>query len=146
MEFNHDVAMEYASGRSPRLIHRVLGDEGHLSNAQGAGLVRAVLARSETGRVRHLVQLHLSRECNRPALAREAARAVLDELAARIDVHTAPQDEVGVTLHLGAAAAIRRRPGRTDGVRVSRRRAAAHPRLPGLDEPGEPPDSSRRFG
>ncbi len=68
VEFNHDEAMEYASGRSPRLIHRVLGDEGHLSNAQGAGLVRAVLARSEIGRVRHLVQLHLSRECNRPAL------------------------------------------------------------------------------
>src|SRR4051794_5923240 len=26
LEFNHDVALQYASGRSPRLIRRVLGD------------------------------------------------------------------------------------------------------------------------
>ena len=131
VEFNHDVAMEYASGRSPRLIDRVLGDEGHLSNAQGAGLVRAVLGRSEAGRVRHLVQLHLSRECNRPTLAREAARAVLDELAVRVEVHTAAQDEPGATLHLGAAPdgpRKRRRWPTRRGVRP----APAQNRLPGL--------------
>ncbi len=134
VEFNHDVAMEYASGRSPRLIDRVLGDEGHLSNAQGAGLMRTVLARSEPGRVRHLVQLHLSRHCNRPDLAREAAKAVLDELAVRVEVHTARQDEPGATLHLGAASIVRRRP-RLDAVpRATRRRVATHPRLPGLDD------------
>ena len=134
VEFNHDVAMEYASGRSAHLIGRVLGDEGHLSNVQGAALVRAVLARSESGRVRHLVQLHLSRECNRPSLAREAARAVLKELAAAVEVHTARQDEPGVTLHLGAAAAARPKPRRPAAPRVLRRGAAAHPRLPGLEE------------
>jgi phosphoribosyl 1,2-cyclic phosphodiesterase len=110
VEFNHDVAMEHASGRSSHLIRRVLGDEGHLSNAQGAALVRAVLARSEGGRIRHLVQLHLSRECNRPALAREAAQAVLAELSVRVEVHTTRQDEPGMTLRLGAAVPIRRRP------------------------------------
>ncbi len=68
VEFNHDVAMQQASGRTARLIQRVLGDNGHLSNVQAAALVRAVLARSTVGRVRHLVQLHLSRDCNRPAL------------------------------------------------------------------------------
>ena len=84
VEFNHDVALEYASGRMPRLITRVLGDDGHLSNAQAADLVRAVLARSPSGRPRHLVQLHLSRDCNRPAsIARAAALAVL---AGRSDV------------------------------------------------------------
>ena len=103
MEFNHDLAMELASGRSPRLIDRVLGDEGHLSNTQGAALVRAVLGRSEIGRVRHLVQLHLSRQCNRPYLAREAANAILDDFTFRVEVHTARQDEPGVTLHLGAS-------------------------------------------
>ena len=131
VEFNHDVAMEYASGRSPRLIHRVLGDEGHLSNAQGAGLVRAVLTRSETRRVRHLVQLHLSRECNRPTLAREAARAVLDELAVRVEVHTASQDEPGATLHLGAAPDGRRKRARWP-TRRGIRPAPAQGRLPGL--------------
>jgi hypothetical protein len=147
VEFNHDVAMEIASGRSAHLIDRVLGDEGHLSNAQGAALVRAVLARSEPGRVRHLVQLHLSRECNRPALAREAARAVLDELAARIEVYTAGQDEAGTTLHLGAAAAGRGKTRRIGRPRVAGRHASMHRPLPGLEDAnGEPPGSSRRFG
>src|SRR5258705_385728 len=62
VEFNHDVAMQYASGRPRMLIDRVLGDDGHLSNAQAAELVRAVMARSAAGRLRHVVQLHLSRE------------------------------------------------------------------------------------
>src|SRR5262249_22092321 len=43
LEFNHDVGLEYASGRSARLIARVLGDGGHLSNEQAAGLLREVL-------------------------------------------------------------------------------------------------------
>src|SRR5262249_2963297 len=103
VEFNHDVALEYASGRMPALIARVLGDEGHLSNVQAAGLVRAVLGRSTAGRLRHLVQLHLSRDCNTPALARQAARAVLEELAGGALLHTAEQSLPGTTLHLGAA-------------------------------------------
>src|SRR5262245_379960 len=72
LEFNHDVGLECASGRSPRLIARVLGDEGHLSNEQAALLLREVLRRSPPNRLRHLVQLHLSRECNRPVLAEAA--------------------------------------------------------------------------
>lgn len=130
VEFNHDVAMEYASGRPTRLIDRVLGDDGHLSNTQGAALARAVLARSEAGRVRHLLQLHLSRDCNRPALAREAARAMLEELAVRVEVHTAAQDEPGATLHLGAAPVRCKRPRWPN--RRGARPAAAQGRLPGL--------------
>ena len=130
IEFNHDPRLEYASGRMPRLIARVLGDEGHLSNAQAADLVRAVLARSAAGRLRHLVQLHLSRDCNRPALARAAARAVLADRG-DVTVHTAAQDAPGTTLHLtpGAVPARPRHPAR---------RAAAvrlpQPLLPGFDE------------
>jgi Beta-lactamase superfamily domain len=134
VEFNHDVAMEYASGRSPRLIDRVLGEEGHLSNTQGADLVRAVLARSEAGRVRHLVQLHLSRRCNRPTLAREAAQAVIEELAVRIEIQTARQDEPGATLHLGAGTGRRGRSRQTVGRRGTRRPAVLQKRLPGLEE------------
>ncbi|HVS38422.1 MAG TPA: MBL fold metallo-hydrolase, partial [Gemmataceae bacterium] len=133
VEFNHDVAMEYASGRSPRLIHRVLGDEGHLSNAQGAALVRAVLARSELGRVRHLVQLHLSRQCNRPNLAREAALAVLEELAVRIELHTAQQNEPGNPLHLGPASGARPQRQRSQPAFQRRRVVQNHPMLPGLE-------------
>src|SRR5436305_821384 len=103
VEFNHDVDLEYSSGRSPMLIQRVLGDEGHLSNAQAAALVRAVLARSPAGRLRHLVQLHLSRDCNLPGLARESARAILAELADGAELHTAEQDTAGATLEVSAA-------------------------------------------
>ena len=77
LEFNHDVAMEKSSGRDPQLIARVLGDAGHLSNEQAAALVREVLLRSQPNRMRHLVQLHMSRQCNRPTLARAVAERVL---------------------------------------------------------------------
>jgi phosphoribosyl 1,2-cyclic phosphodiesterase len=136
VEFNHDLAMELASGRSPRLIGRVLGDEGHLSNTQGAALVRAVLGRSEIGRVRHLVQLHLSRQCNRPALAREAAKAMLDDFTVRVEVHTARQDEPGTTLHLGVSPDTGKRPRRLASRRAPRQRTAAQQALPGLDDVG----------
>ncbi len=97
LEFNHDVYLEKVSGRSPYLIARVLGDDGHLSNVQAASLLDSVLRRSTPGRLRQVVQLHLSRECNRPELAAEAARAVLAEHGP-IDLYTALQDEPGPTL------------------------------------------------
>jgi phosphoribosyl 1,2-cyclic phosphodiesterase len=104
LEFNHDVELEYASGRQPRLIARVLGDDGHLSNEQAAAFLAEVLRHSSAGRLRHLIQLHLSRECNLPALAQTAAQTVLDEHGTALTIHTAKQDEAGPTLVLGALA------------------------------------------
>jgi phosphoribosyl 1,2-cyclic phosphodiesterase len=131
LEFNHDVDMQYASGRQPRLIARVLGDDGHLSNAQAAELLRAVLSRSEPGRLRHVVQLHLSRDCNRPILARTAAQAVLSEIGTGIELHTASQDVPLPTLHLGFASNGHSRPR----SRARRRSTAAPPQpwLPGFE-------------
>jgi phosphoribosyl 1,2-cyclic phosphodiesterase len=100
VEFNHDVALERSSGRSPDLIARVLGDYGHLSNEQAARLLRQVLAHSRPGRLRHLIQLHLSRECNRPHLAQAAAQQVLRGHGHPVAVHTACQDEAGPCLSL----------------------------------------------
>jgi phosphoribosyl 1,2-cyclic phosphodiesterase len=110
LEFNHDVELEYQSARHPRLIARVLGDDGHLSNEQAAKLLHEVLRRSSPGRLRHLVQLHLSRECNRPALALTAAQAVVGDHDGTITIHTASQAEAGPTLHLTGTAT--KRPGR----------------------------------
>jgi hypothetical protein len=93
LEFNHDVELENASGRPAELIARVLGDDGHLSNAQAAELLRDILRRSMPGRLRHLIQLHLSRDCNRPALALQAVRSVLADCPHPIDIHTASQHE-----------------------------------------------------
>ncbi len=132
VEFNHDVRMEYTSGRSPMLIARVLGDEGHLSNDQAAALVRAVLARSPAGRLRHVVQLHLSRDCNRPALAREALRALLGELEVKAAVHTAEQDVPGTPLDLRSPVGKRKK-GRAPNGKVRRTGATTQPLLPGFE-------------
>jgi len=102
LEFNHDVAMQYQSGRSPDLIRRVLGDRGHLSNVQAAALLAHLLKQSEPGRLRHLVQLHLSRQCNLPELALAAARAVIDDASAAVQIHTSCQDAAGPSLALDA--------------------------------------------
>jgi len=91
LEFNHDVAMQRSSGRHPMLIARVLGDEGHLSNAQAAALLRQMLINNSERRPRQIVQLHLSRQCNHPRLAAQAAQSVLDELGLAIPIHTAIQ-------------------------------------------------------
>ncbi len=122
VEFNHDVALERHSGRSPMLIDRVLGERGHLSNEQGAGLVAEVLRRSEPGRVQHVVQLHLSRQCNHPRLAREAAARVLGRHNQEVEIHTA---------HHNAPTPV---------VRPKRRHRTTpvlQPFLPGWDEEAE---------
>jgi phosphoribosyl 1,2-cyclic phosphodiesterase len=101
LEFNHDVDLEHASGRSPALIARILGEEGHLSNAQAVALLLEVARLSKPGRLRKVVQLHLSRDCNRPELAAEVARAALLECAPSVDLYTASQYDPGPTLVLG---------------------------------------------
>ncbi len=123
VEFNHDVDMEKRSRRPAFLIDRVLGDHGHLSNAQAAALVRSVMERG-AGRLRHVVQLHLSSDCNRPALARQAARDVVGE-AAR--VHTASQGEPLKTINVAAGAPR----GRV--TRTARAEGWPQPMLPGLE-------------
>ncbi len=130
LEFNHDVAMQHSSGRPFHLIRRILGDHGHLSNAQAAQLVREVVQQSPAGRLRHLIQLHLSRDCNRPMLAQEAARAAL--AGHDVAVHTACQDVPILTVSLGTTVGGKR--ARRLG-RPNRRRSAsaAHPWLPGFE-------------
>src|SRR5207248_2118621 len=76
LEFNHDVRMQLESQRHESLIERVLGDDGHLSNAQASSLLAEILRRSSPGRLRHVVPLHLSRECNHPDLVHAAAAAI----------------------------------------------------------------------
>jgi len=52
-----------------RLKQRVMGNAGHLSNDQALAAIRQVLARSRRA-PRHVVLLHLSRQCNCPKLVR----------------------------------------------------------------------------
>jgi phosphoribosyl 1,2-cyclic phosphodiesterase len=73
LECNHDVAMLRAGGYPPFLQARILGEFGHLSNAQAAALLAAI-DRSRLGLV---AAAHLSRRNNQPRLARAALAAVL---------------------------------------------------------------------
>lgn len=132
LEFNHDVELEYRSGRHPRLIARVLGDDGHLSNEQAAKLLHELLRRSVPCRLRHIVQLHLSRECNRPALAMAAAQAVLRGQGKSITVHTAKQGEPMPTLHLEAKA-LSGKMAASRSRRAIKSRAEAQSLIPGLE-------------
>jgi hypothetical protein len=111
------------------VITRVLGDEGHLSNVQAADLLREVLRRSVPGRLRHVVQLHLSRECNRPGLAAAVAHDVRDEQELPFEVHTASQHNVTRTLHVGDGP---------NGRRSALRRPRARPRQAKVVEPWLP--------
>lgn len=100
LEFNHDVGLQRASGRPQHLIDRVLSDEGHLSNEQAADLLSAVERRSAPGRLGRVVQLHLSRQCNRPALAQQAARQALEGHGSSALIDTAEQDRPSERLPL----------------------------------------------
>jgi phosphoribosyl 1,2-cyclic phosphodiesterase len=130
LEFNHDVEMERTSGRPPFLIARVLGDEGHLSNAQAAEFVREVLRRSSPERLRHLVQLHLSRECNRPTLAAAVGRAALGLAGCGAKVVTANQHRPSRTFDLRGSSSRRRTQAKG---RAGRSGAEAQALLPGLE-------------
>lgn len=98
LEFNHDETMERRSGRHPSLIQRVLGDEGHLSNAQAAQAFRRVLAAGSNGGPKLLVQIHLSRDCNTAELAYRAAQEVVLTAGAQTRVFTTRQERRG-TVH-----------------------------------------------
>jgi len=73
LECNHDLDM-LANGDYPDpLKRRIASKFGHLDNGTAAGL----LARIDASRLQHLFAAHLSRENNRPELARAALAGVL---------------------------------------------------------------------
>jgi hypothetical protein len=135
LEFNHDVVLQRASGRSRRAIARNLGNKGHLSNEQAAALVGAILRLPEADGLRHIVQLHLSQDCNRPALALGALQPVLAAAGFPIEVHTAAQDQPGPFLTLGASAAAPQKKARPRRRSEPRPEAKFfQPYLPGWEE------------
>jgi phosphoribosyl 1,2-cyclic phosphodiesterase len=125
LEFNHDVHMQETSGRPAILIERVLGDRGHLSNAQATALLREILRISKPGRLRHLVQLHLSRQCNRPTLAQKAAKAAIAEMHADVQIHTAEQFHATPSLDLHAPP--------LSSITMKKVAAVGQPMLPGWE-------------
>ena len=68
IECNHDPVLLAASRYPPSLKARIGGRLGHLSNQ----LAGAVLALADSGRLKHVVAAHLSRENNRAETARQS--------------------------------------------------------------------------
>ncbi|MDD5557921.1 MAG: MBL fold metallo-hydrolase [bacterium] len=73
IEANHDGELLAGGDRHPSLKERIRGGNGHLSNEEAAALVAAVA----TEGLRDVFLAHLSRECNRPELARAAVEGAL---------------------------------------------------------------------
>ncbi len=104
LESNYDPALQLASGRPRRLIERITGGRGHLSNQQALTAIVHWLDQSEqTGRrpPEHIVLLHRSRQCNCPVLLkalferdpRIAARLTLAEAHGPTQwLHASPRD------------------------------------------------------
>lgn len=83
LESNYHPPSQRSSGRHPILIERVMGGAGHLSNDEAAALAANIAPR------RHLVLLHLSRQCNTPQRAIEAHQQRVE-----CSVHAAAHDRV----------------------------------------------------
>lgn len=64
IESNYCPKMQLASSRPVFLKKRIMGGAGHLSNQESAEAVRDIAPGA------HVVLLHLSRQCNRPEIAR----------------------------------------------------------------------------
>ncbi|MEK7706592.1 MAG: MBL fold metallo-hydrolase [Verrucomicrobiota bacterium] len=79
LESNHDVKMLQDCPRRPwSLKQRILGRHGHLSNDACANAVEDIM----TTNLRHLYLGHLSRECNKPALAHRVVNDRLQKIGA----------------------------------------------------------------
>jgi phosphoribosyl 1,2-cyclic phosphodiesterase len=135
LEYNHDIALERRSRRPQFLIDRVLSDLGHLSNGQAGELTRMIASQSQEGFPSHVIQLHLSRECNRPDLAAAAGRSSLLSVNPAAEVITARQDMAGKPVALERKPSRQRSvAARTTAPRSPVSRSRLQPSLPGFDD------------
>ncbi len=86
LEFNHEKRMLLESNRPWSLKQRISGRSGHLSNTQACEL----LVQVATGRLKALMPMHLSDECNTRDAALASARAALLEKGVPVSVLAQP--------------------------------------------------------
>jgi phosphoribosyl 1,2-cyclic phosphodiesterase len=98
LESNHDVKMlQDCTHRPWSLKQRILGRHGHLSNEAAAEAVVQIMS----GGLKHLYLAHLSRECNRPELARRVMNERLQQIGAtHVQLELTSQDKPTLTLVL----------------------------------------------
>lgn len=100
LEHNYDDDMLWGSTRSRRLKQRISGDLGHLSNEMANKIIRTCLALSDNP-MRHILLLHLSKECNNPDLPRLMVYNALQEFetAENTRIHTASSEKSSMVLN-----------------------------------------------
>jgi phosphoribosyl 1,2-cyclic phosphodiesterase len=80
LESNHDVKLLQECPHRPwSLKQRILGRHGHLSNEAAADAMEQIISAD----LRHLYLGHLSRECNKPELAKSVMAQRLEKLGAK---------------------------------------------------------------
>jgi phosphoribosyl 1,2-cyclic phosphodiesterase len=95
LESNHDPEMVLASSRPEVYKKRVLSRFGHLSNQDAARVLKEI---AHPGLI-HLYLAHLSKHCNTPERALQAAQEVIAGLSHAIEVSIAWQDKVSHKVH-----------------------------------------------
>jgi phosphoribosyl 1,2-cyclic phosphodiesterase len=100
LEANHDVKMLQDDPRRPwSLKQRILSRHGHLSNDGAADAAEEILSAG----LRRLFLGHLSRDCNRPELAREVIGGRLERIGGtHVEIQIALQDVPAPTVTLGS--------------------------------------------
>ncbi len=98
IEANHDVKMLQDCPRRPwSLKQRILGRHGHLSNEAAADAVQEIMSPD----LRNMYLGHLSRECNKPELAKSVMTERLQKIGAHhVALAVARQDVPCPTLSL----------------------------------------------
>ena len=98
IEANYDLNLLQEDTRRPWAIkQRIMSRHGHLSNAATAEAVETLA----NGTLRHVTLGHLSRDCNRPEIARETVAAALGQAgidAIQLDVSSQAEMTKTVTL------------------------------------------------
>lgn len=103
LESNHDVDMLLSGPYPYPLKRRVIGNEGHLSNADAA----AFAADSARRGTRSIILAHLSAENNTPQLALDTVGRALEAAAYTGELSVAPRSERD-KIHVMEGAACRR--------------------------------------
>jgi phosphoribosyl 1,2-cyclic phosphodiesterase len=100
VESNHDERMLKDAERPWHLKQRIMGRQGHLSNARAAEM----LAEVATPALHTVFLAHLSEECNRPDLAKKTTHDMLLKHGhAHVNVQVACQDTVSEMWSYSAA-------------------------------------------
>lgn len=90
LEANHEPSMVHASNRPLQLKQRILGKQGHLSNADCAELLRSVFHPG----LKHVYLAHLSSECNAEKVALQTVENGLAAVHQSVELSIAYQDRV----------------------------------------------------